>query len=126
MQIKITSAVGSGPTSLAAFDAALRKAGIETYNLIPLSSVIPASAQLQRARFVAPPSEYGHRLYVVMARHDATQIGEEAWAGLGVVLHRRDRRSEARAAVERALHLDPEVQNAAALRRLLASDRWAP
>ena len=83
MQIKITSAVGSGPTTLAAFDAALRSAGIENYNLIPLSSVIPGKAELQRARYVTPRHEYGHRLYVVMARHDATQAGEEAWAGLG-------------------------------------------
>jgi len=83
MKIKITSGVGSGPTPLAAFDAALRDAGIENYNLIPLSSVIPPGAALERARPVRKSSEYGHRLYVVMARHEATQIGEEAWAGLG-------------------------------------------
>ncbi len=83
MQIKITSAVGRGPTPLSAFDAALQNAGIENYNLIPLSSVIPTDATLERARFSTPPSEYGHRLYVVMARHDASETGEEAWAGLG-------------------------------------------
>ena len=83
MQIKITSAVGSGPTPLAAFDAALRSAGIENYNLIPLSSVIPTAARLERSRYSSPPSEYGHRLYVVMARHETSEIGEEAWAGLG-------------------------------------------
>jgi arginine decarboxylase len=83
MRIKITSAAGSGPTPLAAFDAALQKAGIEDYNLIPLSSVIPAGAELERTRVSTPPSEYGHRLYVVMARHDTAQVGEEAWAGLG-------------------------------------------
>jgi arginine decarboxylase len=83
MQIKITSAVGSGPTPLAAFDAALRNAGIENYNLIPLSSVIPPRAELERGRFFTPSSEYGHRLYVVISRHETTQVGEEAWAGLG-------------------------------------------
>ena len=83
MQIQITSAVGSGPTTLGAFDAALRNAGIENYNLIVLSSVIPTAAVLERARFSAPPSEYGHRRYVVMARHETSQVGEEAWAGLG-------------------------------------------
>lgn len=83
MQIKITSAVGTGPTALGAFDAALRNAGIENYNLIPLSSVIPTGAELERVRFSTPPSEYGHRLYVVLARHEASEIGEEAWAGLG-------------------------------------------
>jgi arginine decarboxylase len=83
MRIRITSAVGSGPTTLAAFDAALHQAGIENYNLIPLSSVIPTAAVLERTRISTPPSEYGHRLYVVMARHMTSQVGEEAWAGLG-------------------------------------------
>jgi arginine decarboxylase len=83
MQIKITSAVGRGPTALGAFDAALRNAGIENYNLIPLSSVIPPGAELEISRFTTPPNEYGDRLYVVMARHESSQVGEEAWAGLG-------------------------------------------
>ena len=83
MLIKISSAVGSGPTPLGAFDAALRNAGVENYNLIPLSSVIPPGAELERCRFSAAPAEYGHRLYVVMARHETSQVGEEAWAGLG-------------------------------------------
>jgi arginine decarboxylase len=83
MRIKVASAVGAGPTALAAFDAALRSAGVENYNLIPLSSVIPAGAVLERGPVFTPTSEYGHRLYVVMARHEATAVGEEAWAGLG-------------------------------------------
>jgi len=83
MDIRIASAVGRGPTPLAAFDAALRNAGVEDYNLIALSSVIPPGSVLIRARFSTPASEYGHRLYVVMARHAATRPGEEAWAGLG-------------------------------------------
>lgn len=83
MRIKITSAVGTGPTALGAFDAALRNAGIENYNLIALSSVIPTGAVLERTRHSTPPGEYGHRLYVVMARHETSQVGEEAWAGLG-------------------------------------------
>ncbi len=83
MRIKITSAVGGGPTVLGAFDAALRNCGLENYNLIALSSVIPARAELERMPFVSSSSEYGHRLYVVMARHDTTTVGEEVWAGLG-------------------------------------------
>jgi arginine decarboxylase len=109
MQIKITAAVGSGPTTLAAFDAALGHAGIENYNLIPLSSVIPPAARLERCHYSPRPSEYGHRLYVVMARQEASEVGEEAWAGLGwtqelesgrglfVELHGSSRQSVARA-----------------------------
>lgn len=83
MHIRICAAVGSATTALGAFDAALRNAGIENYNLIPLSSVIPPSAVLERGRYSTPPNEYGDRLYVVMARHETSTLGEEAWAGVG-------------------------------------------
>ena len=45
------------------------------------TSVIPARAELERMLFVSSSNEYGHRLYVVMARHDTTTVGEEVWAG---------------------------------------------
>ena len=83
MRIRIASGAARGPTQLGAFDAALQRAGVENYNLIPLSSVIPPGAVLERARITTPPSEYGHRLYVVLAKHETSQVGEEAWAGLG-------------------------------------------
>ncbi len=83
MIIRISSSVGTGPTPLGAFDSALRSTGVENYNLIPLSSVIPPTAELENAKFVSPPSEYGHRLYVVMSCQEANTVGEEAWAGLG-------------------------------------------
>jgi arginine decarboxylase len=83
MQITITTGTGKGPTSLAAFDAALRDAGVANYNLIYLSSVIPTQSVIQRAKYVTPITEYGYRLYLVMARQDAQVVGEMAWAGLG-------------------------------------------
>jgi arginine decarboxylase len=81
--ITITTGIGTGPTPLAAFDAALRDAGIANYNLICLSSVIPTAGTIHRAKYVTPIEEYGHRLYLVMARHDADQVGQVACAGLG-------------------------------------------
>ncbi len=83
MRITITCGTGEGPTPLAAFDQALLDAGVANYNLIYLSSIIPAGGSIERARFVTPPDEYGYRLYVVMARHDEQRIGQMAWAGLG-------------------------------------------
>jgi tetratricopeptide (TPR) repeat protein len=57
------------------------------------------------------------------ARYEATlrahALSAEAWAGLGVVRAEQGRAAEARAALARALDLDPDVQNADALRRLL-------
>ena len=83
MKITITTGVGQGPTTVAAFDAALNDAGVANYNLIALSSIIPPNAQIVRARYRTPEDEYGHRLYVVMARGDASAPGQEAWAGIG-------------------------------------------
>jgi arginine decarboxylase len=44
LEIQVTTGTGEGPTPLAAFDAALLDAGVANYNLILLSSVIPAGA----------------------------------------------------------------------------------
>lgn len=85
MKITITTGTGSGPTALAAFDAALLQSGVGNYNLIPLSSVIPPSSELQQDCYTAPVSEFGHRLYVVISSQQATEPGAEAWAGLGWV-----------------------------------------
>jgi arginine decarboxylase len=83
MQIYLSSGTGTGPTELAAFDAALLDAGVANHNLICLSSVIPPNSVIERTRYVAPPDAYGDRLYVVMARQIEVGRGKSAWAGLG-------------------------------------------
>lgn len=82
-RIVISAGTGEGPTPVAAFDAALMDAGIADYNLIPLSSVIPPGSCIEQGRFAPLGDEYGHRLYVVIARQDELCPGKEAWAGLG-------------------------------------------
>lgn len=86
--IYITHGTGSGPTPLAAFDAALFRAGIANYNLIHLSSVIPTGAKpiIKKVRMNAKRSEFGKRLYVVYASKAETGLGKSAWAGLGWVM----------------------------------------
>jgi arginine decarboxylase len=79
MKIVVTAGTGEGPTAVAAFDAALRSAGVENYNLISLSSIIPPGSTIERAIYMTPSHEYGHRLYVVMARCDEQHLGREAW-----------------------------------------------
>src|SRR5579859_541951 len=94
MKIMITPGQGTGPTSVAAFDAALSAAGVLNYNLIHLSSVIPPCSTIVRERYVAPVDrdEYGHRLYVVMAPRDEMVEGAEAWAGIGWTQEKGDGR----------------------------------
>lgn len=87
MKIKVSSGIGTGPTSLAAFDAALNHAGVANYNLIRLSSVIPPETQIEVSdtQLNNLPGVWGDRLYVVMAEMRVDTPNNEAWAGIGWV-----------------------------------------
>lgn len=90
MNIHVASGLGSGPTTLSAFDAALNDAGIANYNLIYLSSVIPPNTSIVLHPEGSIPAEampggWGDRLYVVMAQERVDVPGQEAWAGIGWV-----------------------------------------
>lgn len=89
MNIYLSSGVGTGPTKLAAFDAALNNAGIANYNLIKLSSVIPPKSKIIEFKSSIPsskiPGNWGDRLYVVMAEVRVDTPNANAWAGIGWV-----------------------------------------
>jgi arginine decarboxylase len=87
LTIRVTAGSGKGRTQLAAFDAALRSAGVADHNLVRLSSVIPGGSIVQ----VCPAAEqlrgsFGDVLYCVYAVAYATERGDDAWAGLGWAL----------------------------------------
>lgn len=92
MKITITAGTGEGPTALGAFDEALLQAGVGDYNLITLSSVIPEGAELEKKTFIAPIDECGYRLYLVLAHCEECEPEKEAWAGLGWVQEKENRR----------------------------------
>jgi len=81
--ITITKGTGTGDTKIAAFDAALFEAGIANYNLIRLSSIIPPGSSIEISKYVTPPDEFGHKLYIVYASEVQNELGKEAWAGIG-------------------------------------------
>jgi arginine decarboxylase len=88
LNIEVASGVGLGPTKIAAFDGALRQAGVHNFNLIYLSSVVPPGSiitPLVEGKAATPPGNWGDRLYVVMASERVDEIGQEAWAGVGWV-----------------------------------------
>lgn len=89
MQIFVVPGIGTGPTKMSAFDAALYNAGVPNYNLIRLSSIIPTGATiLPRDKPIAEkalPGKWGDRLYVVMAEKRVDTPNVEAWAGIGWV-----------------------------------------
>lgn len=83
LTIRVSSGAGSGATRLAAFDAALRSAGVGDFNLVRLSSVIPPSSVV---RIVDGHQQltgrHGDLLYCVYAEAYATSTDDEAWAGV--------------------------------------------
>lgn len=81
--IRVFSAIGTGPTALAAFDRALQVGGAQDTNLVVLSSVVPEGATVARERAHRKEFTAGDRLYCVMAEARCVEPGSEAWAGLG-------------------------------------------
>lgn len=88
MKIYVKGAIGTGATTLAAFDNALVKTGTANYNLVRLSSVIPPKAEIIELDGDMPqlPGEWGDRLYAVYAEMRTQIHNEEAWAGIGWVV----------------------------------------
>jgi len=114
--IALATGLGEGPTALAAFDAALRDAGVANYNLICLSSVIPPGSVIERRKWVTPREDWGRRLYCVVSQMREDRPGHGAHAGIGWV---RDAGSGAGLFVE--LHDEDRGQLDADLRATLRS-----
>ncbi len=83
MRIVVTKGAGEGSTRKSAFDSALRDAGIDGYNLLELSSVLPPGCEIAEEKFAMDPAEHGHRLYVVLACSFQESAGKKAVAGIG-------------------------------------------
>ena len=88
--IRIVWGVGDGPTEMASYDAALADAGVHNYNLVTVSSMIPAGAEIEvadTAPYLGPP---GNRLTVVQGRRPRPPASRSAPASAGCD-QRRDR-----------------------------------
>lgn len=88
LTIRVSRGVGSGHTKLAAFDQALRAAGVSDFNLVRLSSIIPpgSSVDVTDGRHQLRGG-YGDLLYCVYAEAYASVPAEEAWAGMTWAVH---------------------------------------
>jgi arginine decarboxylase len=82
--IRVVWGGATGPTEMAAYDAALAAAGIADYNLVTVSSVVPAEAELAVVGEAPDLGATGNRLTVVQSRADRPPGADEpAVAGLG-------------------------------------------
>ncbi|WP_121741686.1 pyruvoyl-dependent arginine decarboxylase [Natronorubrum halophilum] len=73
--IRVVWGTAFGPTAMSSYDAALADAGIENYNLVSVSSVIPADTMVEAVGTAPDLGPAGERLTVVEARATATGPG---------------------------------------------------
>ncbi|WP_435176563.1 pyruvoyl-dependent arginine decarboxylase [Halorussus sp. AFM4] len=71
--IRVAWGTGTGPTEMSSYDAALADANLHNYNLVTVSSVIPADADVEAVGTAPDLGPAGDRLTVVQAR--ATRAG---------------------------------------------------
>lgn len=83
--IRIVWGTATGPTELSAYDAALAEAGVHDYNLVKLSSVIPADHDLEVVGTAPDLGPVGDELHVVESAK-TVERGETAAAGVGWAL----------------------------------------
>lgn len=79
--IRVVWGTASGKTAVSSYDTALAEAGVHNYNLIPVSSVIPAGTTVEQVGSAPDLGPIGNKLYVIQSR--ATTKNGRATAGLG-------------------------------------------
>ncbi|SDM97766.1 arginine decarboxylase [Halogranum gelatinilyticum] len=80
--IYVVSGTATAPTAMASYDAALAAANVHNYNLVTVSSVIPADATVEAVETAPDLGPAGNRLTVVQAKATTGEAGTVA-AGLG-------------------------------------------
>jgi arginine decarboxylase len=83
MNIEVVWGNGEGRTALSAFDSALADGGIHNYNLVTLSSVIPAGAKVVEKGQHEREWGVGEMVGVVLSENESTVSGETIASGLG-------------------------------------------
>lgn len=79
--LRVVWGTATGPTAMSSYDAALAAANVHNYNLVTVSSVIPADVPVEAVGTAPDLGPAGNRLTVVQARH--TSFEGRATAGLG-------------------------------------------
>lgn len=88
LTIRVSRGTGTGLTRLAAFDGALRAAGVADFNLVRLSSVIPPHSDVVTTEASDQiRGGHGDLLFCVYADAYASTPGESAWAGMTWAQH---------------------------------------
>jgi arginine decarboxylase len=80
--IYVVTGTGTAPTAMASYDTALADANVHNYNLVRVSSIVPAGATIEPVARAPDLGPAGNRLTVVEGRATAVH-GGRVCAGLG-------------------------------------------
>lgn len=84
LTVRVASGAATGPTATAAYDAALAAANAHAFNLVVVSSVLPAGAAVEVVDDLPDLGSPGDRLTVVQSRLDREPAeSKPGVAGLG-------------------------------------------
>ncbi|MFD1513609.1 pyruvoyl-dependent arginine decarboxylase [Halomarina rubra] len=117
--IRVVWGTASAPTEMSSYDAALADAGVENYNLVSVSSVIPSDAHVERVGTAPDLGPVGERLTVVEGRatvEEGPAAAGLAWAttadGKGLFYEASGRdRDAVREEVRAGLHTGMELRD---------------
>jgi len=82
--IHVAGGIGRAPTAMAAYDAALADANLHNYNLVAVSSVIPADATVEVVDNAPDLGPAGNRLTVVEGRSAVSPDGSAEAAATAI------------------------------------------
>ena len=78
--------VGVHPIEIVSFDLALKDAGIETFNLVPVSSICPPGCKIVTPEEGLKQLSPGEIVFCIMARNQTNIPGRKLGASIGVAI----------------------------------------
>ncbi|AEA47818.1 pyruvoyl-dependent arginine decarboxylase [Archaeoglobus veneficus] len=85
-KVFFTKGVGSHEDALVSFELALRDAGIEKFNLVPVSSIYPPGCEIVEQEDGLKELSPGQIVFCVMARETSNEEGKEIFASIGAAI----------------------------------------
>ena len=85
-RIFLTKGVGRHKEKLASFEQALRAAGIEKYNIVNVSSILPPGAKILSREKALPSLVQGQILYCVLSRASTNEPNRLLSASIGMAV----------------------------------------
>ena len=81
-KVFFVSGAGRHEDALVSFELALRDAGIEKFNLVPVSSILPPECEFVEKEEGLSELKPGQIVFVVMARHTSNEEGKKIFASI--------------------------------------------